>query len=77
MFLRVLGKFSSTGSVSLRSSSSPIFRISPLSSTFRADFGRDLGVQGQPNYVANSLDASVNDDRGDSEGMFLIVLGTI
>ena len=66
MFLGVPGTISSTGSVSLRSSSPPIFRISPLSLTFRVAFGRDSGVRGQPNSAANNLDASVNDDRGDS-----------
>ena len=65
MFLRVSGKTLSTGSVSLRSSSPPIFRISLFSLTFRAAFVRDSGVLGQPNSVADNLDASVNDDRGD------------
>ena len=77
MFLRVSGKISSTGYVYLRSSYPPIFRISPLSLTFRAAFGRDSGVRGLPNSVADNLDALVNDDRGDSEGMFLMILGNI
>ena len=63
--------------MSLRSSSPPIFRISPLSSTFQGAFGRDSGVRGQPNSAADNLDALVNDDRGDSKGMFLMMLGTI
>ena len=76
MFLIVLGMISLTGSVSLRSSSPPIFQISPSSSNFRAAFGRELGVLGKPNSVAVNLDAVVNDYLGESKGMFLIVLGT-
>ena len=41
MFLETI---SSTGYVSLRSSSPSIFQISPLSLIFRAAFGRDSGV---------------------------------
>ena len=66
MFMRVSGTISSTGSVSLRSSSLPIFRMSPLSLTFRAALGQDYGVRGQPNSVAHNFDALVKNDRGDS-----------
>ena len=37
----------------------------------------DLNDTNLTNSVANNLHASVNDDRGESKGMFLMVLGTI
>ena len=39
--------------------------------------GRESGFGGQHNSASDNLVDAVNDDRGDSEGMFLIVLGTI
>ena len=50
-------------------------RSSLTSSTRLLD--SELGYPPTPDSLANNLDASVNDDRGDSKGMFLIVLGKI